>query len=128
MALTGAVPSVHAGKRGALNAVYELLHIAGVRFLAHDETIWPSTVDALPTIGKIVQPQPQVQHRGLEDWPLRTHALWGLRARMVPGTYHVDNVSAGPYLGPPYGSLSTNWRNWSTYNYAEPAGGCQGVP
>ena len=80
VALSGAVPSVRAGKRGALNAVYELLHIAGVRFIAHDETIWPCAAETrphgraclpeLPRFGKIVQPQPQARHRGIEDWPM----------------------------------------------------------
>jgi hypothetical protein len=132
VALAGAQPSARAGKRGAMYAVYELVERLGVRFLSHDETLWPATVRALPAFGKIVQPQPQVAHRGLEDWPLRTHALWGLRARMVPGTYHVDHPGGkseqvGPYLGPPYGSLSVNWTNWTTYNYAHPAGGCHSI-
>ena len=73
------------GKRGTLNAVYEFVEMLGIRFVAFDETTYPSATPVLtaPTFARIMEPQPQVHWRGMEDWPSFNHRIFSRRVRYV---------------------------------------------
>ena len=95
VAMTGAVPTAQAGKRGAMYAVYEFLDLLGVRFYSHDETLLPANVSTMPSFeNPVVQPQSQVMHRSANDFPGETavfataFSLPNIRVGLQLGTTH----------------------------------------
>lgn len=81
IAFTGAPDS----KRGTLNAVYEFVEMLGMRFIAYDETTYPSGTPLLaaPTFARVHQPQPQIRWRGMEDYPSFNQRMFSRRVRYV---------------------------------------------
>ena len=102
------------GKRGCLNAVYEFVEMMGMRFFAFDEVSYPTTpVTHAPVFDRIVEPQPQIQWRSLEDWPSFSQPLFSRRVRFVPGGRGCGDGSGlpcqGNYFGPHYGVDNGTW-------------------
>ena len=90
VALTGGPTS----QRGTLYAVYELLELLGIKFLAADETHMPRPAPtSLPPFGRVLRPQAQFRHRAVDDYGAAgsyesdSYRLFGRRARLVPGGY-----------------------------------------
>ena len=73
------------GKRGTLNAVYEFVEMLGMRFIAYDETTYPigTPLITAPIFSRILEPQPQIRWRGMEDYPSFNQRMFSRRTRFV---------------------------------------------
>ena len=114
MALTGGPTS----QRGTLYAVYELLELLGIKFLAADETHMPRPAPTwLPPFGRVLRPQAQFRHRAVDDYGAAgsyesdSYRLFGRRARLVPGGYKTGFLG-GPCKTIPYSICRLRLLTW----------------
>jgi alpha-galactosidase len=70
--------------RGTRYSVYHLMELFGVRFLAWDETVFPTTVLPLPAFD--IEFVPQMEYRNLDSWPAMSH----------PTQAHYFHINGGP--------------------------------
>jgi hypothetical protein len=100
--VTGPANSSH----GTLFAVHHLLRTLGVRYLAHDEVVYPSSCPAaLPNMDLTYRPQ--MEQRNVYSWGMLTHGLHAMRSHQnmggttwpsgyTPASYGVSVVGASP--------------------------------
>ena len=94
---TGPVNASH----GTLFAVHHLLRMLGVRYLAHDAVVYPSSCPrALPEMD--LSYRPQMEQRNVYSWGMLTHGLHAMRShqnmgcRVPSASYGVSVVTATP--------------------------------
>ena len=107
---TGPVNASH----GTLFAVHHLLRMLGVRYLAHDAVVYPSSCPrALPEMD--LSYRPQMEQRNVYSWGMLTHGLHAMRSHQnMGGTTWPTGVPSASYgvsvvTATPPGSVHTSY-------------------